>query len=135
MPTPPRASPCGTWGRGRRGGRECSGVQVFGGWGGAGIVVQGALWAVVLRELRIGQLPSQATVRVQSSDGRVYLGVVVRGPFALPDGLRADAPPVVASAVRGGFFLPEYHGLVIVEIAGEERNGQLQPHRFRPLPN
>ncbi|HZP83172.1 MAG TPA: ATP-binding protein [Chthonomonadaceae bacterium] len=91
---------------------------------------------VLMHRDNIGKLPSQAAVRIVSEqDGRTYLGVVVRGPFALPDGLRADAPPVVATAIRGGFFLPEYHGLVVVEIAGEERGGQLQPHRFRPRPN
>ena len=90
---------------------------------------------VLLPKDSIGALPSQAAVRIKSGCGRVYLGVVVRGPFALPDGLRADAPPVVATAIRGGFFLPEYHGLVLVEIAGEEKNGQLHPHRFRPRPN
>ncbi len=90
---------------------------------------------VLLPKENIDQLPSQAAVRIKSQDGHTYLGIVVRGPFALPDGLRADAPPVVATAIRGGFFLPDYHGLVIVEIAGEEKNGQLQPHRFRPRPN
>jgi len=84
----------------------------------------------------IGSLPSQAVVRIRSEqDNHVYLGVVVGGPFALPDGLRADAAPIVATAIRGGFFLPDYHGLVIVEIAGEEKDGQVQPHRFRPRPN
>ncbi len=90
---------------------------------------------ILLPKESIGKLPSQAAVRIKSLDGRVYLGVVVRGPFALPDGLRADAPPIVATAIRGGVFLPEYHGLVIIEIAGEERENGLQPHRFRPLPN
>lgn len=90
---------------------------------------------VLLPKESIGKLPSQAAVRIKSLDGRTYLGVVVRGPFALPDGLRADAPPIVATAIRGGIFLPEYHGLVVIEIAGEERNGRTQPHRYRPLPN
>ena len=90
---------------------------------------------VLLPKENIDKLPSQSAVRIKSPDGHTYLGIVVRGPFALPDGLRADAPPVVATAIRGGFFLPDYHGLVIVEIAGEEKNGQLQPHRFRPRPN
>ena len=92
--------------------------------------------AVLMHRDNIEKLPSQAAVRIKSGDGRVYLGVVVKGPFALPDGLRADAAPIVATAIRGGdFFLPEYHGLVYVEIAGEERGGQTQPHRFRPRPN
>lgn len=91
---------------------------------------------VLVPKDKIGRLPSQAVVRIKSlQDDRVYLGVVVRGPFAMPDGLRSDAPPVVATALRGGVFLPEYHGLVEVEISGEEKNNQVQPHRFRPLPN
>jgi uncharacterized protein len=95
---------------------------------------------VLLAKENIGRLPSQAAVRIKSLDGRTYLGIVVRGPFALPDGLRADAPPIVATAIRGGVFLPEYHGLVVIEIVGEERVGpdgkaRLQPHRYRPLPN
>jgi DNA helicase HerA-like ATPase len=90
---------------------------------------------VLVPKDRIERLPSQASVRIRSRDGRVYLGTVVRGPYALPDGLRADAPPVVATALHGSVFLPEYHGLVSVELAGEERDGALMPHRFRPLPN
>ena len=90
---------------------------------------------ILLPKEHMGDLPSQSVIRIKSLDGRTYLGVVVRGPYALPDGLRADAPPIVATAIRGGVFLPEYHGLVYVEIAGEERSGRVQPHRLRPLPN
>ena len=95
-----------------------------------------SLVLVLVPKPHIDKFPAQAVVRIKSlDDQRTYLGVVVRGPFALPDGLRPDAPPVVATALRGVNFLPEYHGLVEVEISGEEKNGQLQPHRFRPLPN
>ncbi|MGC4043412.1 MAG: ATP-binding protein [Armatimonas sp.] len=90
---------------------------------------------VVVPKDRLERLPNQASVRINSRDGRTYLGTVVRGPYTIPDGIRADAVPLVATAVRGGFFLPEHHGLVLVEIAGEERGGAVQPHRFRPLPN
>lgn len=90
---------------------------------------------VLLPKTSLGKLPSQAAVRIKSSDGRAYLGVVVRGPFALPEGLRADSAPIVATAIRNHPFMPEYHGMVYLEIAGEERDGILQPHRFRPLPN
>lgn len=93
------------------------------------------LWVLVPKD-RIERLPNQASVRIESrTDKRNYLGTVVRGPYTIPDGLRADAVPVVATALRGGFFLPEHHGLVAVEIAGEEKNGATHPHRFRPLPN
>ncbi len=68
-------------------------------------------------------------------DGRQYLGAVVEGPFAEPDGLRADAPIVVTTTVHGTQFLPRYHGRVQVEILGEEIEGTLVPPRYRPLPN
>ncbi len=85
----------------------------------------------------LGKAPSQAMVRIESlSDGRSYLGVVVKGPFAEPDGLRADAPTLVIPMVRGsGIFLPNYHGRVHIEILGEEIEKGLIPPRFRPRPN
>ena len=90
---------------------------------------------------QIGRAPSQSLVRIKSKakerggDGRQYLGAVVAGPFAEPDGLRADAPLVVTTTVRGAHFMPRYHGRVQVEILGEEIDGKLVPPRFRPLPN
>jgi DNA helicase HerA-like ATPase len=86
------------------------------------------------------QLPSQALVRINSfsDDGKLehaYLGVVTAGPFAEPDGLRADSPIVVATTVQGKIFLPRYHGRAFVEILGEESEGQIIPPRYRPKPN
>src|SRR5579885_2316872 len=85
----------------------------------------------------IGRVPSQALVRIRSlEDRRTYLAVVVKGPFAEPDGLRADAPVMVTTSVHGAVFLPRYHGRAQVEILGEELDGgTLTPPRFRPLPN
>ncbi len=84
----------------------------------------------------ISKLPSQSLVRVRSvPDGRYYLGIVVKGPFAEPDGLRGDAPIMITTAVRGGIFLPRYHGRVQVELLGEDLDGVLLPPRLRPLPN
>lgn len=96
---------------------------------------------VLLPRDEIGKLPSQCLVRILSrskekgGDGRVYLGAVIEGPFAEPDGLRADAPIVITTTVRGGMFTPRYHGRVQVEILGEEAGGLMVPPRFRPLPN
>src|SRR5687767_6465255 len=58
----------------------------------------------------IAALPAQALVRIVSrDDGRVYLAAVVKGPFAEPDGVRADAPLIVTTAVRGATpFLPRF---------------------------
>lgn len=96
---------------------------------------------VLMPRQQIGKMPSQSLVRILSrsvnkgGDGRAYLAAVVQGPFAEPDGLRADAPIVVTTTVRGGMFMPRYHGRVQVEILGEEIDGALLPPRFRPLPN
>jgi uncharacterized protein len=96
---------------------------------------------VLLPSDGINKVPAQSLVRIMSrpkdkgGDGRQYLGAVVQGPFAEPDGLRADAPIVVTTTVRGTAFMPRYHGRVQVEIIGEEVDGILEPPRFRPLPN
>jgi hypothetical protein len=91
---------------------------------------------VLLPNDHLQALPSQALARIVSKpDLREYLGVVVRGPFSEPDGLRADAPLVVTTTVHGGMFIPRYHGRVQVELLGERVGGVLQPPRFRPLPN
>ena len=82
-------------------------------------------------------MPAQSLLRIESrEDDRTYLGIVTAGPFAEPDGLRADAPTIVTTAVRGATaFVPRYHGRVQVEILGERRSGALSPPRYRPLPN
>jgi uncharacterized protein len=96
---------------------------------------------VLLPHDEIGKVPSQSLVRIKSrpqdkgGDGRQYLAAVVQGPFAEPDGLKADAPIVVTTAVRGAMFMPKFHGRIQVEILGEEINGSMMPPRFRPLPN
>ncbi len=91
---------------------------------------------VLLAKEDIHEAPSQALVRIHSvSDDRRYLGIVVKGPFAEPDGLRGDAPIMITTAVRGGIFMPRYHGRVQVEMLGEEVGGVLIPPRLRPLPN
>jgi len=93
---------------------------------------------VLLPKEDIQKAPSQSLVRIKSvdeSDNRRYLGIVVKGPFAEPDGLRGDAPIMITTAVRGGIFMPHYHGRVQVELLGEELDGVLIPPRLRPLPN
>jgi DNA helicase HerA-like ATPase len=91
---------------------------------------------VLLPKDDIHAAPSQALVRIRSIlDNRRYLGIVVKGPFAEPDGLRGDAPIMITTAVRGGIFMPRYHGRVQVELLGEELDGVLIPPRLRPLPN
>jgi hypothetical protein len=96
---------------------------------------------VLLPPDNIGKVPAQALVRIKSrskehgGNGRQYLGAVVQGPFAEPDGLKADAPIVVTTTVRGAMFMPRFHGRIQIEILGEEIDGGLVPPRFRPLPN
>ncbi len=53
-------------------------------------------------------VPAQSLVRIHSlPDDRWYLGVVIKGPFAEPDGIRGDAPIVVTTTVKGGIFMPK----------------------------
>ena len=44
---------------------------------------------VLLPQESLDQIFNQSLVGIKSRDGREYLGVVVEGPFAEPDGLRA----------------------------------------------
>jgi DNA helicase HerA-like ATPase len=95
---------------------------------------------ILLTKENMDRLPSQALVRIKSlkDDGSVdrsYVGTVVAGPFAEPDGLRADSPIVVTTTVQGRIFLPRYHGRAYVQILGEEADGQILPPRYRPRPN
>lgn len=92
---------------------------------------------VLLHRDQLQQAPAQALVRVRSrADGRTYLGVVTAGPFAEPDGLRADSSLMVTLGIHSSGFVPEYHGRVEVSILGEElADGTLTPPRLRPLPN
>jgi hypothetical protein len=92
---------------------------------------------VLLPKENIDTLPSQALVRIESlADKRTYLAAVVEGPFAEPDGLRADATPIVVSTVKGGLLMPAFHGRVQVELIGERlREGGVVPPRRRPKPN
>lgn len=92
---------------------------------------------ILLERDNIRLTPSQAMVRIVSKDGnqeRTYLGIVTKGPFADPDGLRADAPLIITTTVKNLMFTPQYHGRCEVELMGEEIDGQLMPPRFRPLP-
>lgn len=92
---------------------------------------------VLLPKGNVDFLPSQALVRIESKlDNRTYLGAVAQGPFAEPDGLRADATPIVISAVHGRMLMPRYHGRAQVEIIGERlKDGAVVPPRRRPRPN
>jgi DNA helicase HerA-like ATPase len=91
---------------------------------------------VLLAKEEIERVPAQSLVRIESvPDKRTYLGIVVAGPFAEPDGLRADAPAIVTTTVRGGIFMPRFHGRLQVEILGEKVASGFIPPRFRPLPN
>lgn len=96
------------------------------------IVPKGKTGIIAAQSLvRIGSLPSD-----RGGDGRKYIGAVVEGPFAEPDGLRGDSPLMITTTARGGIFMPPYHGRVQVGILGEEiEDGSVVPPRFRPIPN
>lgn len=92
---------------------------------------------ILLQQSNIDSLSNQALVRIESKgDDRVYLGAVVEGPFAEPDGLRADATPIVVTTIKGGIMTPRYHGRAQIGLIGEQlEDGTLVPPRRRPKPN
>jgi DNA helicase HerA-like ATPase len=91
---------------------------------------------VLLPQANVQAAPSQALLRIESKDGRTYLGIVTAGPFAEPDSLRGDSNLLVTVVTRGGVYLPPYHGRVQVTLLGEQlQDGTLGPPRLRPLPN
>ena len=92
---------------------------------------------VLVPPANIDELPGQALVRIESTkDGRTYLGAVVEGPFAEPDGIRADATPMVVATVQGGLLMPKHHGRAQIGLIGERlAEGTIVPPRRRPKPN
>jgi uncharacterized protein len=94
------------------------------------------LVTILLTKENMDSFPSQALVRIKSiEDKRIYIGSVVSGPFAEPDGLKADSSILVATTVQGKILLPRYHGRAYVQIVGEEVEGRVIPPRYRPRPN
>lgn len=96
------------------------------------------LISVVVPKERLRDLPAQALVRIgapNEGDGRIYQGIVVKGPFFEPDGIRGDSAVIVTTAANGMMFMPKYHGRVMVELLGEIKDGVMETPRFRPLPN
>ncbi len=95
---------------------------------------------ILMAKEHMDRLPSQTLVRIDSLDDnhkldRSYLGTVVSGPFAEPDGFRTDSSLVVTTTIQGRIFLPRYHGRAYVQILGEKSDGQVIPPRYRPKPN
>lgn len=95
---------------------------------------------VLIEKKNMERLPSQAMVRIKSLDDdgklqRTYLGAVVKGPFAEPDGIPVNSPLLEQNTVQGSRLLARYHGRAHVHLVGEEADGQLVPPRFRPRPN
>lgn len=92
---------------------------------------------VISPAANIAVLPSQALVRVKSlQDKRTYIGAVVKGPFAEPDGLRGDAPVLITATAHGTVLLPKYHGRLQVAIFSEElADGRTKAPKWRPRPN
>ena len=94
---------------------------------------------VLIEKKNMDRLPSQAMVRIKSLDDhgrlqRSYLGAVVKGPFAEPDGIPVNSPLLEQNTVLGSRLLARYHGRAHVQIVGEEADAQLVPPRFRPRP-
>lgn len=91
---------------------------------------------VVFPPERIGDIPSQSLIRIVSKpDRHEYIASVTSGPFCEPDGLAAQAPQLIVTAVRGHQTLPRHHGRLQATILGEKTPKGLIPARLRPRPN
>jgi hypothetical protein len=92
---------------------------------------------IVMPSESIDQIPAQSLVRILSKpDGRIYVGMVISGPFAEPDGMRAESPSLVISAVNKALMMPKFHGRMQVSLMGEQLDdSRLIPPRLRPKPN
>src|ERR1700733_15085075 len=92
--------------------------------------------AIVLPATNVDLVPSQSLIRITSvPDRREYIASVTAGPFNEPDGLRADSPALIASAVHGARTMPRHHGRVRATVLGQSIDGALVPARHRPKPN
>lgn len=94
------------------------------------------LITVVMPANEIENVTTQALVRIHSyPDNRIFVGAVSQGPFYDPDGLKADSPTMVVSAVSGAVIMPGHHGRIAVSIIGIEHNQRIGPANRRPRPN
>jgi hypothetical protein len=92
--------------------------------------------AVVLPPDNVDDVPAQSLVRILSMpDRREYIATVTAGPFNEPDGLQANAPALIASAVHGALTMPRHHGRIEARILGQRFESNLMPARRRPKPN
>jgi hypothetical protein len=79
---------------------------------------------------------AQALAHIHSTeDDRVYLAQVVRGPYAAPVGLPANAPTLIVTQVENALFTPPYHGWVALRLLGEVRGSEVIVPLYRPRPN
>lgn len=91
---------------------------------------------VLLPPENVDAVPSQSLLKVVSwPDRREYIASVTAGPFCEPDGMRADAPALVASAVNRVRVMPRHHGRVQATIIGQRVGRGIVPARHRPKPN
>lgn len=91
---------------------------------------------VVLPPENVDVVPSQSLLKITSvNDKREYIASVTAGPFCEPDGMRADAPALISSAVNRAMVMPRHHGRVRATIIGQRIGGGLTAARHRPKPN
>ncbi len=75
-------------------------------------------------------------VKIRSTEGRVFVGRVVAGPFYKPEGLSPSSSIAKAFTVRGEFFQrpPPFYASFSIEILGELKRGRLESTYTRPKP-
>lgn len=91
---------------------------------------------IILPPENIDDTPSQSLLKIISMpDRREYVASLTAGPFCEPDGMRADAPALIASVVHRAMAMPRHHGRAQATIIGERLAQSMVPARHRPKPN
>lgn len=92
--------------------------------------------AVNIREDMVSRVFRGKYVYIHSSEGRVFFGRIVSGPFYRPEGLAPDSLVAKAFTIRGEFFErpPPYYAVFVVELLGEVKGGRLEASYTKPRP-
>lgn len=91
---------------------------------------------VNVRQGNLDKLQVGKYVYIYSTEGRVFLGRVVAGPFHRPKTLSPSSQIVKTFTVEGDMFdrPPPYYGVYVVELLGEVSPGGLRSTHTRPKP-
>ncbi len=91
---------------------------------------------LVVPEDRIDKLHRGKYVKIESTEGRIFIARVRSGPFYKPESISPGSYIAKTFIVKGDIFHnpPPYYGVFIVEILGEMERDKLMATYTRPKP-